>query len=1224
MGKPVAPSPPKKEKPAAAAAIPVVAPVYDDDDDECTSPKLGKRSARPLKDVGSGMMFGILIGGILMLAVAGGGVALYFALRSDTAVAVNATPTNPSESQNRPPFRPEPTLPMRPDSSKPLEKAENEKPVAPAKPPVDEQPKAENQARPMPPPEHEPDKKEVAGLARPPMPPPADPPAGQVAPPSGALPAQLLQQLKNSSVFIEVKFGQSLVTGSAFVVRVDGTTVYLATNRHVIDLSSLLDAKVQGNISAIFWSGRKNELVAKAEIVAADPGVDLAILKVRNVTDPPAPIDVDAKFTVTETTPVYIFGFPLGGDLAANPNGHPSVTVGRGSVSSFQRAAWDEIVAVQLDGEVNPGNSGGPVVDVQGRLVGVAVAKLRGTGISFAIPAVEVVKTLEGRPTVIRVTPRRDLDNMVEMEAEVILADPLQRLKNVALIYGTEPKKKLTPNAQFEWPMLPGSTRVELTIEGSKAFGVFKIAKAEVDNPNIALQTEYSYQGGRPIYSPLFGIGKTAKKDADVASTLPGERPRWRNDAILPKSAAELFAVKAHKEMLMSVAFSPDGKQILTGSGHTPNFTPLGEVKLWDATTGLEVANLPGNGPAQFTPDGKQVLFVEAGGFVKFRELASQKLVPGQYKASIGWPGRGGFVLSPNGKFLLAAEGGNLKLYDLSSHEVEASWSKFAALGYNALAFAPHGKTFAAAMDLNSEPVVHVCDATEGESLFTCKGHTKRINNVVFSPNGRRLATASSDGTIKLWNASSGKETGTLEAHRTGVVGLAFSNDGRLLASTGYDGTVRLWDVVKEKEITKLTLSNQSIVPNQGLVTDVVFSKNGQRLAAVTQDGMLRVWDVSKLLEIAKWKLEAVAEGTPSEPPPVPESKPAKLGGKLQPLDMPPVPEPGVAELGGKARKVSDLLVTTLNLPGKDILPCMTWSPDGRAFFAMDSNGILHRIATESFREELRLKLERRCSWLSMSAEGLLVTLPDMQEVWVIDSATLKIKARVAIPSVTRAVSAPTLTVGIATNGGGRGSSPSGDSLFIFDLKHAAPLREYKARDFNRLGGFDSLEVSPDGKWAFTEGSGQLFRFQINGNRLSPKDATPNIASGAKGGIYVSPDSQLVCVTSGGGNNSGAKNHPKIEPYSTYVYPTTNLTRPDFSIHQGAYPNAMAFDPKSKAVYASNHGCQLMVFNFSGLKQREYTLGGRDEDNVEQYLVHPDGGKLFIVGMTINFVELGK
>ncbi|NCS78064.1 MAG: protein kinase [Microcystis aeruginosa K13-07] len=120
----------------------------------------------------------------------------------------------------------------------------------------------------------------------------------------------------------------------------------------------------------------------------------------------------------------------------------------------------------------------------------------------------------------------------------------------------------------------------------------------------------------------------------------------------------------------------------------------------------------------------------------------------------------------------------------------------------------------------------------------TLTGHSDRVLSVVYSPDGRYLASGSNGRTIKIWEVATGKELRTLTGHSNWVLSVVYSPDGRYLASGSWDETIKIWEVATGKELR--TLAGHSY-----WVESVVYSPDGRYLASGSADKAIKIWEVA-------------------------------------------------------------------------------------------------------------------------------------------------------------------------------------------------------------------------------------------------------------------------------------------------------------------------------------------------------------------------------------------
>jgi serine/threonine protein kinase/class 3 adenylate cyclase len=297
---------------------------------------------------------------------------------------------------------------------------------------------------------------------------------------------------------------------------------------------------------------------------------------------------------------------------------------------------------------------------------------------------------------------------------------------------------------------------------------------------------EWSYLWGQTRSDELFQLGPHSKTIHSMAYSPNGRfvvsGSRDRTTVVWDVEGRRKLAVLQHSNTVISVAFSPDGTLATLENRGTL-------VRLWDPVTGyqscdaLVVKNQPSS--LAFSPDGK-TLAVATTDRVPLWDVSTRR-----EKASIAISGGRRLTFSPNGQILaVAREDGSVVLWNLSTDSKTGSLSGFHEGNSGSLAFSPDGRRLAGASG-EMQPTVWNVATLKQEAQLT--NHHSWVGYASFSRDGSRLATASADQTVKIWDTATWRETASLSGHLDEVWTVAFSPTSDILATGSKDGLIKFW-----------------------------------------------------------------------------------------------------------------------------------------------------------------------------------------------------------------------------------------------------------------------------------------------------------------------------------------------------------------------------------------------------------------------------------------------
>jgi WD40 repeat protein len=366
----------------------------------------------------------------------------------------------------------------------------------------------------------------------------------------------------------------------------------------------------------------------------------------------------------------------------------------------------------------------------------------------------------------------------------------------------------------------------------------------------------YAFRG-----SPGLLWGASLSPDGKLLATAGEDAPVRVWDTA---SHRQVAALQGHEGLTMGAVFSPDGRTLATTGFE-------GTVRLWAVDTWRQLAVLAGHRgwvwPVTFTPDGNTLATGSEDHTVRLWDVRARK-ERAVLRAHSYWVWR--VVVSPTGDLMASSSGdGTTALWRLGGPKGARLLGTFPLAGEvegsaRSLAFSPDGR-FLAAGGATSARVLDV-------SRFGGPGsparwstpravsetrHPTPVWSVAFSPDGRRLATGSDDGLLRLWDLRTGRIE-ALHGHENAILSVAFSPDGSQIVTASWDGTARLWPAHLRREESPLRLT---IGGREEPADCVAFSPDGRMLALdrSAPEGRLHVFDARSLRKGSAAALREVA-----------------------------------------------------------------------------------------------------------------------------------------------------------------------------------------------------------------------------------------------------------------------------------------------------------------------------------------------------------------------------
>lgn len=459
------------------------------------------------------------------------------------------------------------------------------------------------------------------------------------------------------------------------------------------------------------------------------------------------------------------------------------------------------------------------------------------------------------------------------------------------------------------------------------------------------------------------------------------------------------------KDKIVSAVVSSDGKVAAIGSGSNTFLYDVGGAQPVKVLAAGGDKLLAGSWPVAFSPDGK--LLVTMGVYVNPGDKSTSSYLQlwdtrtGQRIAESN-PGQevGGRVsFSPDGRYLIVGAEDKTQVWDV---EVKGITSPAHVLQgqrgeVTDIRFSPDGRRLVTASTNNT---AWVWDTATWQSTTVLSGHTNAVSSVAFSPDGQYVVTASADNTARIWEVQTGRTVQTLRGHSGPVTRATFSSDGLSVVTASADGSARLWS--REREAGLVVLKGHSAEVYTGS-----FNQDGSLAVTASADGTARIWD-------------------------------ARTGDEIH----------------------------TLSHPGNYIY-CATFSPDGRSVATASMDNTV-RIWEVSSGKVLRILHGHTGNvyWVSFSSDGSLLATASLDKTVIVwDFNTGQVVKRLTAQAPIK--QAPMKHVAFSPDDKFIAAAVLDGTALVWELETGKLMLTLRAKGDR---GMFSVGYSPDGRYIITSG----------------------------------------------------------------------------------------------------------------------------------------------------------